>query len=57
MVAKSKEINGSPTVDEDMLEMDLQSVLALVAEAPGNTALFSALSSHVSSTSRSERVN
>jgi hypothetical protein len=56
MVAKSKEIDGSPTVDDDLLEMDLQSV-ALVAEASGDTALRSALSSHVSSTSRSERVS
>jgi hypothetical protein len=57
LVAKLTEIDGSPVVDEDMLEVDLQGVLALAAEAVGNMAPPSALSSHASSTSSSERVN
>jgi hypothetical protein len=48
LVAKLTEIDGSPMADEDMLEMDLQSVLSLAAEAVGNPTLPLALSSHIS---------
>jgi hypothetical protein len=57
LAVKLREIDCSPTVDEDMLEMGLQSVLALAAEAVRNTALPLGLSSHTFSTSSSERVN
>jgi hypothetical protein len=57
LVTELTEIDGSPAVDEDMLEMDLQDLLALIAKAVGNTALSLVLSSHASSTSSSEQVN
>jgi hypothetical protein len=57
LVAEVAEIDGSPTIDEDMLEMDLQGVLAVTAEGVEHTALFRALSLRTSSTSSSERVN